>query len=197
MVLLDVVYNHFGPDGNYLHVYAPQFFDRRRSTPWGAAIDFDGGSAVAREFFIHNALYWLEEFRFDGLRLDAVHAIIDDSRADIVARSPPRCATASARARTIHLVLENDRNDAPLLARDPAARRAVATRSGTTTCTTRCTCSRPARRDGYYADYADGAPAGSGARSPRASSYQGERSALPRRHRRGSPSGAPAADAPS
>src|SRR3984893_9882433 len=75
-VMLDVVYNHFGPEGNYLHWYAPQFFNERHVTPWGPAINFDGpDSAAVREFFIHNALYWLEEYHFDGLRLDAIHAI--------------------------------------------------------------------------------------------------------------------------
>ena len=59
-VMLDVVYNHFGPEGNYLHLYAPQFFTERYSTPWGAAINFDGPeSGTVRDFFIHNALYWL------------------------------------------------------------------------------------------------------------------------------------------
>ena len=84
MVFLDVVYNHFGPEGNYLHAYAPQFFSQQRHTPWGGAINFDGpGSRVVRDFFIHNALYWLEEYHLDGLRLDAVHAIFDDSDPDI------------------------------------------------------------------------------------------------------------------
>ena len=86
MVLLDVVYNHFGPEGNYLHVYAKEFFTERHHTPWGAAINFDGsGSREVREFFIHNALYWLHEYHFDGLRLDAVHAIADDSEPHILA----------------------------------------------------------------------------------------------------------------
>ena len=80
MIFLDVVYNHFGPDGNYLNAYACQFFTDRHKTPWGAAINYDGpDSRPVRDFMIHNALYWLEEFHFDGLRLDAVHAIIDDS----------------------------------------------------------------------------------------------------------------------
>jgi malto-oligosyltrehalose trehalohydrolase len=69
MMFVDVVYNHFGPDGNYLGVYAPPFFTERRHTPWGAAIDFS--QRPVRDFFIHNALYWLREYRFDGLRLDA------------------------------------------------------------------------------------------------------------------------------
>jgi malto-oligosyltrehalose trehalohydrolase len=74
-VILDVVYNHFGPEGNYLHHYAPQFFDARHQTPWGDAINFDGaGSRTVRDFFIHNARYWLEEYHIDGLRLDAIDA---------------------------------------------------------------------------------------------------------------------------
>ena len=75
MVLLDVVYNHFGPDGNYLGAYAPDFFHAERHTPWGAAIAYE--RAPVRRFFIDNALYWLEEFRFDGLRLDAIDQIRD------------------------------------------------------------------------------------------------------------------------
>src|SRR5690606_21659937 len=91
MVLLDVVYNHFGPDGNYLHAYAQPFFSARHQTPWGAAINFDGlGSETVREFFIHNALYWLEEYHLDGLRLDAVHAIRDDSPQHILAELEER-----------------------------------------------------------------------------------------------------------
>src|SRR5262249_456591 len=73
MVFLDVVYNHFGPDGNYLGSYAPAFFRDDVDTPWGAAIDFR--HAEVRRFFIENALMWLMEYRFDGLRFDAVHAI--------------------------------------------------------------------------------------------------------------------------
>ena len=80
MVLLDVVYNHFGPDGNYLPTYAPGFFTKRHKTPWGDAINYDGKhSKPVREFVIENALYWIKEFHLDGLRLDAVHAIIDDT----------------------------------------------------------------------------------------------------------------------
>src|SRR5487761_1175617 len=75
-VFLDVVYNHFGPEGNYLGLYAPGFFTERHKTPWGAAIDF--AAEPVRRFYVENALYWLEEFNFDGLRFDAVHAIFDD-----------------------------------------------------------------------------------------------------------------------
>jgi maltooligosyltrehalose trehalohydrolase len=111
MVLLDVVYNHFGPDGNYLHRYAPQFFTERHHTPWGAAINFDAAEArPVREFFIHNALYWLEEFRFDGLRLDAVHAIIDTSQPGIVDELARCVRLGPGRDREVHLVLENEHN---------------------------------------------------------------------------------------
>jgi maltooligosyltrehalose trehalohydrolase len=85
MVLLDVVYNHFGPCGNYLHAYADCFFTERHRTPWGAAINCDGmHAATVRDFFVENALYWLDEYNFDGLRLDAVHAILDDSERHLL-----------------------------------------------------------------------------------------------------------------
>ncbi len=121
MIFLDVVYNHFGPDGNYLHLYAPQFFTERHHTPWGAAINFDDrGSEVVREFFVHNACYWLQEYHFDGLRLDAVHAILDDSRPDILMMLAERARAAlHPSGRHVHLVLENDNNAAHYLARAP------------------------------------------------------------------------------
>jgi malto-oligosyltrehalose trehalohydrolase len=107
MVFLDVVYNHFGPQGNYLHRYAPQFFTERHHTPWGAAIDF--GNRWVREYFVQNALYWLRDFRFDGLRFDAVHAIVDDSPTHILDE------ICNAIPREKHLVLENDKNQARYL----------------------------------------------------------------------------------
>jgi len=116
MVFLDVVYNHFGPEGNYLWSYAPQFFTDRHHTPWGQAINFDGpGSRTVRDYFIHNALYWLEEYRFDGLRLDAVHAIKDDSRPDILTELAETVRNQFADERRIHLVLENENNAARYL----------------------------------------------------------------------------------
>ncbi|SER17764.1 1,4-alpha-glucan branching enzyme/maltooligosyltrehalose trehalohydrolase [Nitrosomonas sp. Nm51] len=121
MVFLDVVYNHFGPEGNYLHLYAPQFFTEKHRTPWGAAINFDDEhSHWVRQFFIHNALYWLEEYHVDGLRLDAVHAIMDDSQPDILTELSQRIQTAFSGRRHIHLILENDHNAARYLARDAA-----------------------------------------------------------------------------
>ena len=121
MVLLDVVYNHFGPDGNYLREYAPQFFTDRHRTPWGEAINFDGpDSRVVRDFFIHNALYWLEEYHFDGLRLDAVHAILDDSRPDILVELAETVRETFGPDRHVHLILENADNASRYLRRtDP------------------------------------------------------------------------------
>ncbi|MFL6689829.1 MAG: malto-oligosyltrehalose trehalohydrolase [Alphaproteobacteria bacterium] len=110
MVFLDVVYNHFGPDGNYLPLYAPLFFDESKHTPWGAAINFR--HPEVRRFFIENAIYWLTEFRFDGLRFDAVHAICDKTFLPELARE---ARDAVGPARHVHLVVENDHNDSELL----------------------------------------------------------------------------------
>jgi maltooligosyltrehalose trehalohydrolase len=118
MVLLDVVYNHFGPEGNYLGLYAPQFFTDRHRTPWGNGINFDGSECRAvRDFFIHNALYWLTEYHFDGLRLDAVHEIADDSTPDILTELADTVRSSVAPDRHVHLILENDRNQPRYLQR--------------------------------------------------------------------------------
>ena len=116
MVLLDVVYNHFGPEGNHLARYAPQFFNAAHATPWGAAVNFDGeGARTVRDFFVHNALYWVQEYHLVGLRMDAVHAIADDSPTHIAAEIARALAAGPGRDRHVHLVLENDRNEARLL----------------------------------------------------------------------------------
>jgi len=116
-VLLDVVYNHFGPHGNYLPACSKRVFTERHRTPWGNAVNFDGpGSRAQRELVVHNALYWLEEFRFDGLRLDAVHAIIDDSPEHLLVELARRVREATP-DREIYLVLENEENAAHLIAR--------------------------------------------------------------------------------
>ncbi|SAK56367.1 malto-oligosyltrehalose trehalohydrolase [Caballeronia temeraria] len=111
MVFLDVVYNHFGPDGNYLHAYAKTFFREGVNTPWGPAIDFE--RPQVRDFFFDNALYWLNEYRFDGLRLDAVHAINYDEWLRELA---DRVRSSVEAGRHVHLVLENEHNTASLLA---------------------------------------------------------------------------------
>jgi maltooligosyltrehalose trehalohydrolase len=116
-VFLDVVYNHFGPDGNYLSRYAPDFFTSRHKTPWGDAINYDGPNArPVRDFIIENAEYWLDEFHLDGLRLDAVHAIRDDSSPDILDELAERVRARFDRP--IHLVLENENNEPKRLERD-------------------------------------------------------------------------------
>ncbi len=113
MVFLDVVYNHFGPDGNYLSAYASSFFTADVHTPWGNAIDFT--RPQVRRFFIENALYWLADYRFDGLRFDAVHAIFDATFLTEMAAE----IRLKFDDRQVHLVLENENNDAALLKRFP------------------------------------------------------------------------------
>ena len=113
MVFLDVVYNHFGPDGNYLHLYAKDFFTDRHKTPWGDAIDFS--QPFVRDFFVANTLYWLEEYRFDGLRYDAVHAILDDSPKHILTEIAEAVHRQIPADRHVHLVLENDANQSRFL----------------------------------------------------------------------------------
>ncbi len=112
MVFLDVVYNHFGPGGNYLARYAPDFFTDRHKTPWGPAINF--AAPPVRQFVIQNALAWLGDYGFDGLRLDAVHAIHDDSATHILVELADRVRHAFP-DRHIHLMLENEENQAALL----------------------------------------------------------------------------------
>src|SRR3984893_1812483 len=113
MVFLDVVYNHFGPEGNYLGRYAPSFFTEAQ-TPWGSAIDYR--VREVRAFAIENALYWLREYRVDGLRLDAVHAIPEQGEISMLHDlSLAAGKLAAETGRHIHLVLENDDNAASLL----------------------------------------------------------------------------------
>ena len=102
MMFLDVVYNHFGPDGNYLASYAPQFFRDDVKTPWGAAIDFR--RREVRNYFTGNVLMWLQDFRFDGLRFDAVHAILEQ---DWVEEMAAIVRATVVRGRHVHLVLEH------------------------------------------------------------------------------------------
>jgi maltooligosyltrehalose trehalohydrolase len=118
-VALDAVYNHLGPEGNYLSAFGPYFTDRYR-TPWGEAINFDGqGSDDVRRFFIENALYWLEDYHFDALRLDAVHGIFDFGARHFLAELKSSVAELSARlGRPLHVVAETDLNDSRVL-RDP------------------------------------------------------------------------------
>jgi maltooligosyltrehalose trehalohydrolase len=118
-VLLDVVYNHLGPDGNYLAAYCSSFFSHKNHTPWGPALNFDGpGSVQVRRFVIENALYWIHEFHCDGLRLDATQAITDTSSRHLLAELAQRVKETTP-GRSVVLIAEDMRNLSPML--QPAA----------------------------------------------------------------------------
>nr|WP_253207159.1 malto-oligosyltrehalose trehalohydrolase [Verticiella sp. GG226] len=180
MVFLDVVYNHFGPDGNYLNHYASDFFRDDLQTPWGPAIDFR--RPQVRQFFAENALYWLREFRFDGLRFDAVHAIPDMAWLDEMAAFVRSHLPAE---RHVHLVLENDDNSASHLHKDFDAQWNDDAHHVLHVLLTD-------ERDGYYGDYADQPEARLARCLAEGFVYQGEPSA----HRKGEPRGEPSADLP-
>ena len=190
MVLLDVVYNHFGPEGNYLGRYAPQFFTAG-ATPWGQAIDYR--RAEVRAYAIGNALHWLRHYRFDGLRLDAVHAVVErgePSMLDELSRAVGALATETRRA--IHLVLENDDNSARLLdpRTDPPRGRYRAQWNDDYHHAWHVLLT--GETHGYYGDYAE-APLDRIVRALSSGfAYQGEPSA----HRDGKPRGEPSAGLP-
>lgn len=172
-VVLDVVYNHFGPEGNYLHWYAPEFFDQRRQTPWGAAIDYTAPrNRAVRDYVIENACYWLCEYRFDGLRLDAIETIADDAATPLVREISKRARAAAGRP--IVVITENDCNDAELL------------RGDSPPCDAQWNddvhhCLHVAiagESDGYYRDYAQAPMALLGRALASGFSYQGEPSAF-------------------
>jgi maltooligosyltrehalose trehalohydrolase len=155
MVILDAVYNHFGPDGNYLHVYCPQFFDRTHSTPWGAAINLAGEHcATVRSFLVHNALYWVEEYGFDGLRLDAVHAFRDPSSPDIVQQIATALRDGPGARRQVHLIVENSANQAGYLALDAGGRPLCATAQWNDDLHHALHVLTSGESGGYYADFA-------------------------------------------
>lgn len=187
MVLLDVVYNHFGPEGNYLHLYAGAFASRRHHTPWGAALNYDGpDSRTVRDFIIANALYWLTEYRFDGLRLDAVHAIPDDSRPHLLEELAEAVAAGPGRRRTIHLVLENDANQASHLRRGYRAQWNDDLHHALHVLLT-------GETDGYYGDFAADPLGHLGRSLAEGFAWQGEASA----YRNGATRGEPSRDLPS
>ncbi|NMR19422.1 malto-oligosyltrehalose trehalohydrolase [Cellulomonas fimi] len=111
-VCLDVVYNHLGPSGNYLDTFGPYFTDRHE-TPWGRAVNLDGpGSTGVRRWICDNALHWLRDFHLDALRLDAVHALVDDSEVHVLAQLSDEVATLAAElGRPLSLIAESDQND--------------------------------------------------------------------------------------
>jgi malto-oligosyltrehalose trehalohydrolase len=184
MVFLDVVYNHFGPEGNYLHRLAPRFFTEAH-TPWGSAIDFR--VPQVRSYIVENALHWLRDYRFDGLRLDAVHAIVTPGEPNVLAELARAVNQFAAQSgRHIHLVLENDDNAARFLMPQGGYRaqwnddyhhawHVLLTKE----------------KQGYYADYQD-PPAQVARTLAQGFAYQGEASA----HRNGRPRGEPSAALP-
>jgi maltooligosyltrehalose trehalohydrolase len=114
-VILDVVYNHFGPDGNYLGIYSDDYLVRGKEHEWGDVINFHGqNSGPVREFFITNGRYWIEEFHFDGFRFDATHAIRDDS-VEYIIGAVGRAAREAAGSRAIILIAENDLQEAKMV----------------------------------------------------------------------------------
>ena len=193
MVLLDVVYNHFGPEGNYLNAYAPQFFSDRHHTPWGNAINFDGPqSRLVRDFFIQNALYWLTEYNFDGLRLDAVHAIVDTSSPNLLTELAAAVHSSIGSRRHVHLVLENDLNQAHYLRRTDGCRTRAYTAQWNDDIHHVLHVLLTRERDGYYADYLDQPVSKLGRCLTEGFAYQGEASLF----RNGQPRGEPSADLP-
>jgi maltooligosyltrehalose trehalohydrolase len=114
-VLLDVVYNHLGPDGAYLQQFSPYYFTHRHHSPWGAGVNLDGEqSHYVREFFIENALHWIHEYHLDGVRLDATHAIQDDSPRHFLAELTERVRGWTP-GRHVHVIAEDDRNLATIV----------------------------------------------------------------------------------
>jgi maltooligosyltrehalose trehalohydrolase len=188
MVLLDVVYNHFGPEGNYLRCYAPQFFTDRHRTPWGDGINFDGPeSRAVRDFFIHNALYWLTEYHFDGLRLDAVHAIIDDSKPHILTELADTVRSFLVPDRQVHLILENDHNQARYLQRRERCQPRAYTAQWNDDVHHALHVLITGERDGYYSDYSERPLDHLGRCLVEGFAYQGEASLYRNRERRGEP----------
>jgi maltooligosyltrehalose trehalohydrolase len=114
-VILDVVYNHLGPDGSYVRNFSPHYFSDRYENEWGESINFDGEQAAqVRKFFSENAAYWIDEFHFDGLRLDATQSLHDASETNIIRQISDR-ARAAAPERSILIVAENEPQDSRLI----------------------------------------------------------------------------------
>jgi maltooligosyltrehalose trehalohydrolase len=189
MVLLDVVYNHFGPDGNYLHAYAPDFFNPHVPTPWGAAVNFDGERCrTVRDFFIHNALYWIEEFHLDGLRIDAVHAMHDHSKLHFVDELAQAVRAGPGRDRHVHVILENDVNDAARLVREATGRPKFADAQWNDDVHHTLHVMASGETDGYYIDFASEPQRLFGRALAEGFSYQGEASVYRDGEARGTPS---------
>jgi maltooligosyltrehalose trehalohydrolase len=183
MVLLDVVYNHFGPSGNCLPLYAGHFFNPDDQTPWGDAINMH--DPHVRRFFIENALYWLEEYRFDGLRFDAVHAILDRSDKHFLTELAETVHASLPSERQVHLVLENDANQAQLLERDAHGTPRLFTAQWDDDLHHALHVLLTGETGGYYEDYREETVERLGRCLTEGFDYQGE----PSRHRKNTPRG--------
>ncbi len=187
-VILDVVYNHLGPDGNYLRAFSQAYFTDRHTTPWGDALNFDGpGSRPVRDFFIANACYWAHEFHLDGLRLDATHAILDDSPTHILAEIAERVRQSLPTGRHFLLIAENEQND-PRIVRPPAAGGLGLDGVWADDFHHQVRVALTGEQEGYYADYS-GTPADLATTIQQGWFYTGQQSSFLNR-----PRGAPADD---
>lgn len=191
MAFLDVVYNHFGPEGNYLSVYAADaFFSEQFLTPWGVAINFSGRqSRTVRDFYIANALYWLEEYHMDGLRFDAVHTIFDQSRPDILEEICRQIHEGPGSKRHVHLMLENDHNCVRYLAREHEKRPRFFAAPWHDDFHHACHGLLTGEKEGYYQDYSDEPLRHLGRCLSQGFSCQGEKSLFRGGRRRGELSG--------
>jgi malto-oligosyltrehalose trehalohydrolase len=153
MVLLDVVYNHFGPDGNHLGRYAPEFFRADRQTPWGAAIAYERGPV--RRFFVENALYWLGDFRLDGLRFDAVDQVQDPDSDEELLVEIARAVRAAFPGRPVHLTSEDSRNVTYLHGRGPGGEVPLFTAEWNDDFHNAAHVVATGETEGYYADFAE------------------------------------------
>lgn len=185
MVFNDVVYSHFGPEGNYLNLYAPAFFTNRFHTPWGDAINFE--PHWVRWFFIHNALYWLEEYHFDGLRFDAIHAIFDDSSPDILEELAEAVRLGPGYDRPVYLVLENDNNAACYLRHDSSLPNRYFNAQWNDDCHHVLHVLLTDETTGYYQDFAQQSLEHLGRCLTEGFAYQGELSAFQNCKQRGEP----------
>ncbi len=187
MVFLDVVYNHFGPAGNYLNDYAKTFFNEARHTPWGAAIDFENERPV-REYFIENALYWINDYGFDGLRFDAVHTIEDSGSKHFVKELGEEIRNRLPHGRHVHLILENEKNEARYLARDEQERATEFTAQWNDDFHHALHVLLTGETGSYYVDYEEDPTYYLGRSLSEGFSYQGEASKLRKGEMRGEPS---------
>jgi maltooligosyltrehalose trehalohydrolase len=185
MTILDVVYNHFGPDGNYLHLYAPEFFHAERMTPWGGAIAYE--KEPVRRFFIDNALYWLEEYRFDGLRLDAIDQIDDQSDEPILQELALEVRSRIT-DRQVHLTTEDDRNVTFLHERNTDSRPPLYTAEWNDDFHHVAHVAATGEAEGYYADYGPGHTEKMARALATGFVQQGEPSRFRGNHPRGEPS---------